>query len=163
MKASPLVTSRDIFGHAYQVPVAQLSWSHSAYAVIVHDDKILLISMVGGYILPGGTVNLGEPLEITVLREVTEETGVIADQPRLLTATSNFFTWQDPRGGEPEHYQSILFYYSCRYVSGEFSTKGHEGHETALKFEPQWLPLDQLGHIKIGSSVNWLELIRPLL
>jgi ADP-ribose pyrophosphatase YjhB (NUDIX family) len=155
------VTTRDIYGHQSQVMVGQLQWSHSAYAVITHKDRILLINQAGGYTLPGGTVNLGEPPEVTVLREVTEETGVTANQPQLLTAVSNFFTWQDPRGGEPEHYQSILFYYTCRYASGAFSKTGHEGHETALKFEPQWLPTDQLKNIKIGSSVNWLSLLSP--
>jgi 8-oxo-dGTP diphosphatase len=162
-KPSSTVTTRDIYGRESQVPVDQLKWSHSAYAVIIRDQRMLLINHLAGYSLPGGTVNLGEDPEATVLREVSEETGVTADQPRLLTAVSNFFTWQDPRGGKPEHYQSILFYYACRYGSGQFSTAGHEGHEQALQMQPEWVPLNRLDHIKVGSSVNWLALIRPLL
>jgi len=152
-----------MFWNRYHASIDQLSWRPSAYGVVVHNHKILLAKYGEAYTLPGGGVDLGELPEAAVIREVTEETGITVAKPTLLTATSNFYTWEDLDSGAPEHYQSILMYYDCEYVSGTPATHGHEVHEVALKLEPIWLPLDQLDHINIGSSVNWLQLIKPLL
>jgi 8-oxo-dGTP pyrophosphatase MutT (NUDIX family) len=50
----------------------------AAFALIVHDGKLLLLRMVytGKYHLPGGGINIGERMEQTIKREVLEETGI---------------------------------------------------------------------------------------
>lgn len=157
------VTTTDMHGNHHQARVDQLVWRPSAYGVIIHAGNILLIKYGDSHHLPGGGVDLGELAEPAVIREVFEETGITVANPKILTSTMNFYTWEDLDTGIPEHYQSILMYYRCDYVSGKFSKAGHESHEQALKLEPVWLPLGELDHIKIGSSVNWLALIKPLL
>ncbi len=63
----------------------------SVAAVIVNiHNQILLIRRKyepgkGGWCLPGGFIETGETPEQAVVREVLEETGIIAQNPRLLT------------------------------------------------------------------------------
>lgn len=52
----------------------------SAGGLIVIDDKILLVKLKSGkYAIPKGHSKAGETIEQTALREVTEETGVVAE------------------------------------------------------------------------------------
>lgn len=55
----------------------------STGAVVVRDDTLLVVRMTysltrGQYMLPGGVVESGETMDVTVVREVREETGVDA-------------------------------------------------------------------------------------
>jgi len=55
----------------------------SVGAVVVRDDRLLVVRMTysptrGQYMLPGGVVESGETMDVTVVREVREETGVEA-------------------------------------------------------------------------------------
>ena len=148
------VTSTDLFGNKYTVSTKDLIWRPAAYAVVVRHDAILLIKHNQSYSLPGGGVERGELPEKAVLREVAEEAGIKTKNPRLLNGMSTFFTWQDMRTRQFEHYQSILLYYAADYVSGVLSTEDHEPNEKALKFTPTWTPLNELDSIRVGSTVN---------
>lgn len=61
-------------------------------AAIVRDDQLglLLVKRLDNQLwgLPAGSKELDESTEQTVLRELTEETGLIGQDPRLLTVAS---------------------------------------------------------------------------
>lgn len=80
-------------------------------AIILKDDAILVMhrNKFGKEydILIGGGVEIGEPPETALLREIAEETGVAVTQPRLVYVE---------RAGAPYGDQLIFL---CRYVSGE--------------------------------------------
>ena len=57
------ITSMDKDGGTYEVPLSDLIWRPTAYAIIIQDGKILLSPQWDGYDLPGGGIDLGETPE----------------------------------------------------------------------------------------------------
>lgn len=99
-----------------------MSASHPAVGVggvVVHDGRVLLIRrgkepMRGRWVVPGGTVELGETLQEAVVREVREETGV---EVRPLDVMLVFDRIERRDGDVQYHY--VIVDYRCDYVSGE--------------------------------------------
>lgn len=84
----------------------------AAYALIVHDGKLLLLKMrhTGKYHLPGGGINIGERMEETLKRETQEETGIELDVVRFAHFEEVFF-YYDP---SDRAYHGLHFYFICR-------------------------------------------------
>lgn len=81
-------------------------------AIVIRGDSILLVKRrwdpyAGHWALPGGAVEIGETLEAAVLRELQEETGLVGQEPELLTTASR--PDRDGRG----HVVSIVFRIDC--------------------------------------------------
>ena len=94
----------------------------AAYGVIRRGDSVLLCRVTPGYpgaglwTLPGGGLNFGEEPEAGAVREVEEETGLIAritGAPVILTDTG---IW--PRDAELRYHQ-VRFVYPMEQVGGE--------------------------------------------
>jgi 8-oxo-dGTP diphosphatase len=88
-------------------------------AVVVRADAALLIRrgkepLRGRWVVPGGTVELGETLEEAVAREVLEETGIVV---RPLEVMKVFDAIERDGAGVRFHY--VVVDYRCAYVSGE--------------------------------------------
>ena len=87
--------------------------------VCFRDDAVLLIRrgappMAGAWSLPGGRIEWGERAEAAALRELREETGVVAELTGLVAVVDGLFG----DGPEPErHY--VLIDYAARWRSGE--------------------------------------------
>lgn len=86
--------------------------------VVVQDGRALLIRrgkepLKGRWVIPGGTVEWGEPLSSALVREMEEETGLIVRPRELLIA----FDRLRHRDGEVEYHYVILDYL-CTWVSG---------------------------------------------
>ena len=61
--------------------------------VLVHEGRVLLIRrgkepLYGRWVVPGGTVELGEPLDEALVREMREETGVEVEPLELIDRKS---------------------------------------------------------------------------
>jgi ADP-ribose pyrophosphatase len=87
--------------------------------VVVHEGRVLLIQrgkepMRGRWVVPGGTVELGESLQDAVVREVLEETGIHV-RPRDVMLV---FDRIERRAGDVQ-YHYVIVDYRCDYVSGE--------------------------------------------
>jgi 8-oxo-dGTP diphosphatase len=87
--------------------------------VVVHEGRVLLIRrgkepLYGRWVVPGGTVELGEPLERALVRELREETGLEVDPCELLTVFDRI-----ERDGEGVVYHYVIVDYLCRWRSGE--------------------------------------------
>lgn len=92
------------------------------------------------YTFPGGGVEDGESVEQAVIRELGEETTVVAEVDRLL-------------------YHHVLddgseqLFYLCRYVSGEPSihpgSPEAERMKTGNYYEPRWVPLADLSKLLV--------------
>lgn len=114
-----------------------LLWLSSATAV-VHDDhcRILLArrSDTGAWALPGGIIDPAEQAADAVIREVFEETGVIAEPERLIeVAVSPRFAY--PNGDEVQ-YLDLVF--SCRAVGGRARVNDGESLDVG------WYPSDSM-------------------
>jgi len=88
-------------------------------AVLIHEGRVLLIRrgkapLRGRWVVPGGTVELGETLEEALVREVEEETGLTV-KPREIVAV--FDRIEREAGRVDYHY--VIIDYLCDYVAGE--------------------------------------------
>ena len=84
----------------------------AAYALILHDNKLLLLKMrhTGKYHLPGGGIEIGERMEETLKREAQEETGIEIDVVQFAHFEEVFF-YYDP---SERAYHGLHFYFICR-------------------------------------------------
>jgi ADP-ribose pyrophosphatase YjhB (NUDIX family) len=87
-------------------------------AVIVHEGRVLLVQrgrepLKGHWSLPGGLIELGEPLEAGVIREVVEETGLLVEPVELIELLDRIH-----RDGERVRYHYVIADYLCRVAGG---------------------------------------------
>ncbi|HEX9189056.1 MAG TPA: NUDIX hydrolase, partial [Vicinamibacteria bacterium] len=87
--------------------------------VLVHEGRALLIRrgkepLRGRWVVPGGTVELGETLEDALVREMQEETCLLVEPVEVLTVFDRI-----EREGGRVAYHYVIVDYLCRYRSGE--------------------------------------------
>lgn len=87
--------------------------------VVIRDGRALLVRrgkppLFGRWVVPGGTVELGETLEEALVREMREETGLEVVAVEVLTVFDRI-----ERDGEGVLYHYVIVDYRCRWVSGE--------------------------------------------
>jgi ADP-ribose pyrophosphatase YjhB (NUDIX family) len=87
-------------------------------AVVVDAGRVLLARrgnepLKGHWSLPGGLLEVGEPLLDGVVREVREETGLIVEPVELIELLDRIH-----REGERVRYHYVIADYLCRVVGG---------------------------------------------
>lgn len=99
------------YGKKKLLPKEKLTFRPSVYAIIVNDGNVLLLNTThtGTYSLPGGGIEIGEPIEDALKREVREETGLEIEIISFYRFEEQFF-YYDP--GEVA-FHSFLFFYVC--------------------------------------------------
>lgn len=153
-----IVTCLDVQGNKYEIPVNELQWRPSVYGIIIKDNQVLMSKQFGDmYNLPGGGVDLGEKIEAAVLREVKEETGIDATNPKSLGVENSFF---HSAHGNKNSYHSILIYYVCEFAGGELSTGGFDDYEKQYAEMAEWIPIDSIDTVKIASTVDFRPYIK---
>ena len=103
-------------------------------AVVIWDGRVLLIRrgkepLRGRWLVPGGTVELGETLEQAVVREIREETGIEVVPREVLTVFDRI-----DRGDGRVLYHYVIVDYRCDYLAGE-PRAGSDAEEIALVAE----------------------------
>ena len=88
-------------------------------AVLIHEGRVLLVRrgkapLRGRWVVPGGTVELGETLEQALVREVEEETGLTVKPTEVVAV---FDRIQRAAAGVEYHY--VIIDYLCDYVAGD--------------------------------------------
>jgi 8-oxo-dGTP diphosphatase len=160
-----MIVSHDIYGNEYSVSVDELKWRPAAYAVIIHNKKVLLINIEGGYHMPGGGIELGETPEEAIIREVGEEANIKVDSPRLIGSLTTFFTKLNKNTTKkPVHVQSLLLYYACK-LSDSSIREGDflDNREVEAGLVAEWVGIDKIRNLKIGSTVDWRPIIQSTL
>ncbi len=132
----PNIRCWSIFGNYVEIPLEKLSFRPSVYAVIVQQDRLLLMTnhSNGKLTFPGGGVELGETLEQALRREMREETGLEIEIGPMSHAREDFF-YYDP-GDKAFH--SFLFYYRCQARTLEIPYGPEDDDESEA---PRWLEL----------------------
>lgn len=87
---------------------------------VARDGKVLLVKRAnprafGLWSLPGGHVELGEPVREAALRELVEETGIAAEITRLIDCIDIINT--SARGEVESHF--VLTVFGARWIGGE--------------------------------------------
>lgn len=128
------------------MPAPALRPGCAALAVMVRGDRVLLVRRAnppdqGLWGFPGGRIEPGETYLDAALRELKEETGLLADTPRLLTVLD--FIQHGPDGALAHHFAMIAVL--CRWRAGEAVAA-----DDAL--EARWF--DRLTLAALGASAS---------
>lgn len=88
-------------------------------AVVLRGREVLLIKrgkepLRGRWLMPGGTVELGETLQEAVVREVREETGLDVVPREVVLVVEHI-----DRDGNDVRYHYVIVDYACDVVAGE--------------------------------------------
>jgi ADP-ribose pyrophosphatase YjhB (NUDIX family) len=99
--------------------------------VVLIGGRVVLIRrgkepLRGRWVIPGGTVELGETLQEALVREMKEETGLVV-RPREIVLVFD----RIQREGSEVEYHYVIIDYACDYVSGELQA-GSDADEVAL-------------------------------
>jgi ADP-ribose pyrophosphatase len=115
-------------------------------AVVFKDDRVLLVKRgnppsQGVWAIPGGSVELGEPLKTAAEREVLEETGIVIE------ACDPVFSFESIHRDDEDR---VRFHYyivdlAARYISGE-PTAGDDALDVG------WISRQGLGRLNVNPS-----------
>jgi ADP-ribose pyrophosphatase YjhB (NUDIX family) len=122
--------------------------------VVVRDGRALLVRrgkepLYGRWVVPGGTVELGETLEEALVREMEEETGLRVEPVEVLTV----FDRIDRDGGRVA-YHYVIVDYLCRWRSGD-------ARAASDALEVAWVSADELPRYELPSKA--LEVVSDAL
>lgn len=139
----------------YEVPVSELVIRPSVYAVIIWEDKVLLVHQWDGFDFPGGGIDPGEDMREALVREVREETGLEVRAGELVACENAFY-----RTESGKNLHSILIYLAAEVVGGELSLAGLTEIEKGWTEDlPEWVPLADIETTKFYNSVDSLKII----
>ncbi len=134
------IPALSIHGNWVDVEKDKFKIRAAGYCLIVHEEKILLVKTrsTGKWFLPGGGVEVGEPIEEAIIRWVFEEAGIKIEVERFLTFREIFF-YYDPTG---DAFQTYAMFFSCTPLTFELTEEHNEaGDESEL---PTWVEIESL-------------------
>ena len=153
------IICRDKDGKEYEVTANELVIRPSVYAVIIREDKVLLVHQWDGFDFPGGGIDPGEDMREALVREVREETGLEVRAGELVACENAFY-----RTESGKNLHSILIYLKAEVTGGELSIAGLTELEKGWTQDlPQWIPLADLEATKFYNSVDSLQIINTAL
>jgi 8-oxo-dGTP diphosphatase len=121
----------------------------SVVAVIIDEDERVLLTrrsiapFKGMWVMPGGKIDLGEPILKALHREVREEVGLEVEVEGLV----DVFEHLSP-GADNDHF--IILYYRCRPLSCDIS---HNHDEVA---EAHWVERGDLRNYHIPDGTRFI-------
>jgi 8-oxo-dGTP diphosphatase len=121
----------------------------SVVAVIIDDDEQVLLTrrnvspFKDMWVMPGGKIDLGEPILKALHREVREEVGLEVEVEGLV----DVFEHLSP-GADNDHF--IILYYRCRPLSCDIR---HNHDEVA---EAHWVERGELGNYRMPDGTRFI-------
>jgi len=119
----------------------------SVVAVIVDDHERVVLSrrsvppFLGMWVMPGGKIELGEPILSALHREVREEVGIDV----VIGGLIDVFEHVTPGAGSDHH---VILYYRCRPSRGDLTPNPSEVSEAC------WVPRSELGRYSIPDGTR---------
>jgi len=151
-----MIEAITLFGEKKLIPKSKFYFRPAAYALVVNNGKILLITAknTGKYWFPGGAVEIGETVEEALRREVREESGIEIVIEKFLKFGEMFF-YYDP---EDLSFQSFAFFYLCTPTTTDLIADDLVDDGEAEK--PRWVELSSLRKEDFQTNAyNILQLI----
>jgi 8-oxo-dGTP diphosphatase len=121
----------------------------SVVAVIVDSDEQVLLTkrnippFQGEWVMPGGKIDLGEPIVEALKREVREEVGLEVEVGRLIDVFEHVTPGAD-------NYHFIIIYYLCTPL---YCGVNHNRDEVS---EARWVPRSDLASYKIPAGARFI-------
>lgn len=146
-----------VYGKTVRVPRASLQFRPGAYGVIFRDGRVLLVKMRlnGKYCLPGGGIDLGEPMLGALCREIREETGLEVRVGAFLCVRENFH-YYDP---QDKAWHGFAFCWECHPTTEGFALDPDAGDED--EGNPEWVDVTTM-HPEDCHGITW-SIIRDYL
>jgi 8-oxo-dGTP diphosphatase len=120
---------------------------------VVRDDqgRILLLrrSDNGQWSLPAGMIEPGEQPAESILREITEETGIVAEVERLAGVAVHETEY--PNGDKCSY---LAVWFRCRAVGGEPRPDGDESLDVGWFAEDELPPVGGLTKLRIATTAD---------
>lgn len=135
-----MVLCKKYLGGTIEVPAEELQFRPSAYAIIRHEENLLLLKNVhtGMWNLPGGGIDLGETIEQGLRRELREECNIEIEIQRQAFFDSSFFYF-DP---SDQAFQTILLYFECKACSLDVTDQFNSPSDVSR--DPSWVSIETL-------------------
>jgi 8-oxo-dGTP diphosphatase len=121
----------------------------SVVAVIIDDDNQVLLTLRnippfhGLWVMPGGKIDLGEPILKALHREVMEEVGLEVEVEGLI----DVFEHLNP-GVAEDHF--VILYYRCRPISCVIN------HNPGEVSEARWVPRHELKNYAMPEGACYI-------
>lgn len=121
----------------------------SVVAVIIDtDDRVLLTQrnvppFQGEWVMPGGKIDLGEPIVAALKREVWEEVGIEVEVGNLIDVFEHVTPGED-------NYHFIIIYYRCTPL---YCDVNHNKEEVA---EARWVERDDIPNYKMPAGARFI-------
>lgn len=121
----------------------------SVVAVIVDDEDCVLLTkrnippFQDLWVMPGGKIDLGEPILAALHREVMEEVGIEVEVQSLI----DVFEHLTP-GEDNSHF--VILYYRCRPISKIVCLNGHEVAEA------EWVHRSRLSEYSTPAGTKFI-------
>lgn len=118
----------------------------AAYGVIVDEGRMLLAhwneSGRGGWTLPGGGIEAGEDPADAARREITEETGYVAELDGLLGIDSHVISGENRLDGSGRPLHALRIVYRAHIVRGDLVNEIDGSTD-----EARWFRLDAVSRL----------------
>ncbi len=139
------------------IDVSELVFRPSVYGILIEGGNILLSpNNEGKYDFPGGGMEVGETVEVALLREFREETGLQIRVGQVLACQSQFYKIDEPGVA----WNVIAMFFACHRVGGELSDEYFDNREKSILKMAEWISLDDVGKITFANThPNNLEII----
>ena len=126
---------------------------------VVKDGRLLLVRRAsrrgrGNWQVPGGFVEQDETIEEAVVREVAEESGVVAEVDGVLAIRNRY---------DPDNGNSLYVVMLMRSVGGEPTPDAHEVDQAAYFTMEEILSLEQVPAVNVEVAQRALDSERSLL
>lgn len=121
----------------------------SVVAVILNSDGAVLLTrrsippFQDEWVMPGGKINLGEPIITALQREVREEVGLDVAVEEMVDVFEHVTPGED-------NYHFVILYYRCRPLSCDIS---HNHHEVA---EACWVSEAELPNYPMPAGTRFI-------
>jgi 8-oxo-dGTP diphosphatase len=116
--------------------------------ILTSDDEVLLTQrkvppFQGEWVMPGGKIDLGEPIVAALRREVREEVGLDVEVEDLIDVFEHVTPGDD-------NYHFIILYYLCRPLSCDISHNRHEVEEA------RWVRHEELAGYQMPDGTRFI-------
>jgi 8-oxo-dGTP pyrophosphatase MutT (NUDIX family) len=125
----------------------------AVYAFFVKEHKILLVLrkgtgwMDGNYGLPAGHFEKGEELKTALIREVSEEVGIVVDSANL-----TLYHVMHRNEKKIDNFEYVDFFFKVEYWEGEPKNNEPGKAEEVKWFDLDSLPKNMVPNVKAGIN-----------